>query len=342
MKKSGCVALGCVGAAGLFGMALAGIILLWTFAPEVADEHVEDPGDATFTKAPAGDRFRLSFGFVDHDGDPHQVTCSIRRQDYEREVAEFGFSDKERVATLRREMQALLEHEAEARGVDRYFTIEVHENLEYEWGYEVPETAGWRAMQAAEEFHRWIDTKSGDAITPLFQRYYGARGFRLNGDMLQVDYERAVREATGPLADCFEALRRAGGQASAERQLSLFLSFFQDIRYELPPEVDARGRETLGFRVPTAVLVEGAGDCDSKAAAFCAIWRRLRAGRVILILVPEHALVGVEGKPGPDQAYVRLGNHYFILCEVAGPGKIPAGDTSIEGSFEYVLIEPGE
>ena len=91
--------------------------------------------------------------------------------------------------------------------------------------------------------------------------------------------------------------------------------------------------------MPTAVLVRGAGDCDSKSATFCALWRHLPK-RAILILVPGHALVGVEGKPRADEAYVRLGNRYFVLCEVAGPGKIPPGGTSISGDFEYVMIEP--
>jgi hypothetical protein len=85
--------------------------------------------------------------------------------------------------------------------------------------------------------------------------------------------------------------------------------------------------------------VRGAGDCDSKSAAFCAMWRHLPR-RAILILVPEHALVGVEAKPRADEAYVRLGNRYFVLCEVAGPAKIPPGGKAISGSFEYVMIEP--
>ncbi|HJX27142.1 MAG TPA: hypothetical protein VJ885_04465 [Thermoanaerobaculia bacterium] len=350
MKRGGCIALGCAGAAVIFALALAGIVLLWAFAPEAEqaeDVHVDlnetrEEGEARFERSAAGDRFRLSFGFIDHDGDRHQVACTIRREDYEREVARFGYSEAERSETLNREVKALLEREAAARGVAPYFTIEVHGDLEYEWSYEVPPMAGPEALQAAEELHQWLDTRSGDAIAPLIDRYYRERGFALEKNMLQVDYERAVLESSDPLADCFEALRRAGGQEPAVRQLGLFLSFFQDLRYELPPDVDEQGRETLGFRVPTAVLVRGAGDCDSKAAAFCSMWRRLRGSRVLLILVPEHALVGVEGKPGPDQAFVRLGNRYFILCEVAGPGKIPAGDTSIEGSFEYILIEPGD
>ena len=50
--------------------------------------------------------------------------------------------------------------------------------------------------------------------------------------------------------------------------------------------------------------------------------------------------MGVEGTPGADEAYVQIGNRYFVLCEVAGPGKIPPGGSRISGSFEYVMIEP--
>jgi hypothetical protein len=161
---------------------------------------------------------------------------------------------------------------------------------------------------------------------------------RLQGNEIDVDYERHVRDATEPLADCFAALRSLDRGGSGP-PLDLFLKFLQDLRYELPRDVDEQGRETLGFRVPTAVLVEGAGDCDSKSAVFCSLWRQL-PGRVLLVLVPGHALVAVEGKPGPGQASVRLGNRYYILCEVAGPGRFQPGETDVSGSFEYVLIEP--
>jgi hypothetical protein len=103
--------------------------------------------------------------------------------------------------------------------------------------------------------------------------------------------------------------------------------------------VDEQGRTTLGFRVPLAVLARGAGDCDSKSAAFCALWRQVPA-RVVLVMVPNHALVAVEARPGPDQASIRLGNRTYVLCEVAGPARLPPGRTDQSGSFEYVVIEP--
>jgi hypothetical protein len=339
MKRGGCFAFGCAGTLGL--AALAGIVVWGSLAPEGAP--VRDPASKpTFNKVAAGDRLRLSFGFADHDDNPHQVTCTLSRQDYEREVAGFGYSEKERRETLNRELLAMLEGEAAARGLERYFKIEVYGDQSYRWSYQLPASASSRLEKKAEDLHGWLETSATEAFAPTAERYYREHGFRLQRETLGIDYERAVLQAGRPLADCFEALRRAGGEVSAARQLGLFLAFFQDLRYELPPEVDAQGRNTLGFRGPTAVMAEGAGDCDSKAAAFCTLWRRLRTGRVILILVPEHALVGVEGKPGIDQGYVRLGNRYYILCEVAGPARTHAGATSISGSFEYVLIEPGE
>jgi hypothetical protein len=73
--------------------------------------------------------------------------------------------------------------------------------------------------------------------------------------------------------------------------------------------------------------------------AFAAMWRRLQP-RVIVIRVPKHALIGVEGKPGPDESYVQIGNRYYVLCEVAGPAKLRPGYQPLKGSFEYVTIDP--
>ncbi len=98
--------------------------------------------------------------------------------------------------------------------------------------------------------------------------------------------------------------------------------------------------ESFGFYVPTEVLVNDHGDCDSKSAAFAALWRHLDTA-VLLISVPRHMLVGVEVRPGPGEAFVRIGNRYFVLCEPAGPAKLHPGAERLSGDFEYMLLEPG-
>jgi hypothetical protein len=39
---------------------------------------------------------------------------------------------------------------------------------------------------------------------------------------------------------------------------------------------------------------------------------------------------------------VQVGNRYFVLCEVAGPGKLHPGREPIPRTFSYILIEPAE
>lgn len=353
-KGTGCAVLGC---AGLLVLLLAS--LLWVaqrigdFLPALAGQpelaevpeaeaYVAVDSLERFERQDGGDRFELSFGFIDHHGRSQQVSCALSKRDYEREVASFGYLEKEMNRELERRIRDAFLREAQARELLRFVRFETYGGTGYRWESEIPrgmdpEEAD-RLERALEDFDEWLDRDLDRKRDDLMDQYLRERGFRLEEAGIGVDYERVVHRATSPLRDCFEALRRAGNGDGERRLLGLFLAFFQELRYELPPDVEG-GRQTLGFRVPTAVLARGAGDCDSKSAAFCAMWRHLPR-RSILILLPEHALVGVEGKPGPDEAYVRLGNRYYVLCEVAGPAKIPPGGERISGSFEYVMIEP--
>lgn len=354
-QRGGCAGFGCV-VVVLAG--LAAITWLWHVLPEPEQPFEEPaatsspppvPAPPSSPAAPAGEDLeelpppddpsllRLAYRFTDHGGRSRRVTCTVRREDFEREVASFGVVKRRLWERVNAELQEALEAEAVARGVSQLFSIQVESQGAYRWRYQTPHDRGLAAR--AEAFHAWLDGEAHRVAEGLVARAYGEHGFRLERGVVSVDYGRIVDHATGPLADCFRALRQADERAAADRLASLFLSFFQELRYEIPPDVDALGRETLGFRVPTDVLVQRAGDCDSKSAAFCALWRQLPA-RALIVLVPDHALVAVEGRPGPDQAHVRLGNRYYILCEVAGPGKAPPGATSISGNFEYVLIEP--
>jgi hypothetical protein len=349
VKRSGCGALGCAGGLVLALAVAAGVAArLQTSdlprppAPD-ADAFLRQVGALhQFRRADAGERLRLSYGFVDYGGQPRHVSCEISKQDYDRDLASFGYLEDELQKTVGEGVRERFEQEAQRRGLRRYVHFALESGSGYRWQWRIPgglEPAAAERLEARlRDFDGWLDQRLPRRKEELIAQYLQQRGLMLKNDVISVDYGREVERDTGPLADCFAALRQAGEGGSDRRLLGLFLAFVQELRYEVPPDVDL-GRHILGFRVPTAVLVRGAGDCDSKSATFCALWRHLPK-RAILILVPGHALVGVEGKPRADEAYVRLGNRYFLLCEVAGPGKIPPGGESISGSFEYVMIEP--
>jgi hypothetical protein len=346
VKKLGCTVLGCFGALAVVVIGLIG--LSWWLAPEPvlegagdseAEPYQEVEALNQFRQDEAGERFRLSYGFIDYSGRKQQVSCTVNREDYLRDVDGFGYFENQANQEINRRLAARMEEEGRARGVLSYFKIEVYGQGGYRWHWDAPGDVAPAIEERIHAFHDWLDKDFPEEVERITRRYYEERGFLLKENEISVDYEEAVLHGTRSLEDCYQALRRVGNGDSERRLLGLFLAFFQELRYEIPPDVDRGGRHTLGFRVPSAVMVQGAGDCDSKAAAFCALWRHFPK-RSILILVPEHALVGVEGKPRADEAYVRLGNRYFVLCEVAGPGKIPPGAESISGSFEYVMIEP--
>ncbi|HEY3570363.1 MAG TPA: hypothetical protein VGP73_20700 [Thermoanaerobaculia bacterium] len=349
MRRSGCAVLGCAGLLVLALAVLTGIVnrALPPQAPPqpspIPGAHPKEAGPAPgFQREDDGDRLRLSFGFSDYEGRTHHFSCEVSKQDYARDLTSFGYFQDDLDRTVGEGLRELFERQAEERGVAPYIRFEINRDTSYRWQWTVPGTlkpAVANALTARlRDFDRWLDKGFPQEREELIARYLRERGVLLQGEKASVDYAREVEGATGPLTPCFEALRQVGTGEEDRRLLALFLAFFQDLRYEVPPPVEL-GRHILGFRVPTAVLVRGGGDCDSKSAAFCALWRH-RPERAILILVPGHALVGVEGAPHANEAYVRLGNRYFVLCEVAGPGKVPPGFGGISGSFEYVMIEP--
>jgi hypothetical protein len=349
VKRSGCGALGLAGGLVL-ALALAAGVAARRQLPPVQSRPAADP-DAflrqvgalhEFRRDDEGERLRLSYGFVDYSGRPRHVSCEISKRDYDRDLTSFGYFEGDLEKAVGEGLRERFEREAGRRGLRPYLRFELQGGTGYRWRWKIPQ--GLEAPEAERlearlrAFDALLDQRLSRQREELIAAYLRQRGLLLKDGEISIDYGREVERDTGPLADCYAALRRAGEGGSDRRLLGLFLAFVQELRYEVPPAVEL-GRHILGFRVPTAVLVRGGGDCDSKSAAFCALWRHLPR-RAILILIPGHALVGVEGKPRADEAYVRLGNRYFVLCEVAGPGKVPPGGESISGSFEYVTIEP--
>lgn len=349
MRRSGCAVLGCAGLLVL-GLAVLTGVVHRALPPQAPPQPAPIPGvhpretETTpgFQREDDGDRLRLSFGFSDYEGRSHRFACEVNKQDYDRDLTSFGYFQDQLDRSVGEELQKVFQRQAEERGVAPYVRFEINRDTSYRWRWTVPGSLPPAVAEALtmrlRALDHWLDQDFPQEREELTARYLREHGVLLHGNEASVDYAREVEGATGPLESCYEALRQTGVGADDRRLLALFLAFFQDLRYEVPPSVEL-GRHILGFRVPTAVLVRGGGDCDSKSAAFCALWRH-RPERAILILVPGHALVGVEGAPHAGEAYVRLGNRYFVLCEVAGPGKVPPGFGGISGSFEYVMIEP--
>jgi hypothetical protein len=296
-----------------------------------------------FRRSETQNLYRVSYAFIDHMGRSHEVTCAVAQADHQRETSTYGYRKADIDVRSRGRLQHWTDGELQARGLQSYVKIVVKGSYSgYHWEWELPDgmnaTDQQRQKREIEAFLKWYDVAFDEQALAARAALLPEQGFRLEKDGIHIDYVGIAERAEPHLEDCSRALERAGPGYSRRQQLGLFLAFLQEIRYEVPPDI-VDGRESFGLYVPTEVVVNDHGDCDSKSTTFASLWLRLGTP-VVLISIPNHMLVGVEVKPGPREAFVRIGNRYFVLCEVAGPAKLHPGERSLSGSFEYMLLEP--
>jgi len=311
--------------------------------PPTSDQYARYvPTRGVFERRDSEWAYTVHYGFIDHHGRQQDVTCDVSRSEHARQVDGYGYDrqalDREEDARLDR----LVKAELAARGLADVVTMTFKDGGSYEAqsSFARASSPEERVQLASEvkRFYAWLDDGFERERRKVEQALYAERGVRLAGNHLTPDHVGLAARAARPLADCFRALDRAAAGDSDRRRLGLFLAFLQEIPYEVPPDL-YQGRETLGLYVPTEVIVGRHGDCDSKAVTFASLWRNFDSP-ILLISLPRHMLVGVAVTPGPGENYVQVGNRYFVLCEVAGPGKLHPGREPLPGAFEYILIEP--
>jgi hypothetical protein len=357
--KGGC--LGALGCLGVLVLAVTGIVVLGAALPRTTEQDERDAGEPHIAPDPdaylprvgsrhgfgrtetADGRYHLSFGFIDHHGQSVDIRCSVQRADHEHELAAFGYDEHAIDAALDAELLALTRAYLDRQRLSPYLTVRFYGSGGYDWQSSFDAIADdaehARVRAGIRRLDQWMDTTLDAARERIHARLLKERGFLLEKRSISIDYASLAERGTDSLADCARALAEAAATANDRRALGLYLAFVQELPYELPPDRLA-GREILGFWVPSEVLVNDHGDCDSKSVAFCALWRT-RPQRALIVILPHHALVAVEGKPGPGESYVRLGNRYYLLCEAAGPAKIHPGGEQLSGDFHYVEVAGG-
>jgi hypothetical protein len=293
-----------------------------------------------FHRRESAEAYELEYGFIDHQGESHDVACRILRRDHQRLSARYGYAQRDIDAELAVKQQAFADDELSRRGLAPYYRIDVSTESVQPRLSAPPGVWSDLPLSRHVELAGAIRQLRDDVVTrgeALEAGIYREHGLRLEGRSLSIDYPALVQWSAPALDACAKALRWAGAGYDERQYLGMFVAFVQEIRYELPPDVQ-NGRQTLGLWVPTEVVANDHGDCDSKAVTFCALWRAFAAPTIVIVM-PRHVLVGVAMSPGPGQQFVRLGNRYYVLCEVAGPGKWAPGEGRVEGSYRYLTVE---
>ncbi|MBN2108953.1 MAG: hypothetical protein JW832_16120 [Deltaproteobacteria bacterium] len=288
-----------------------------------------------FSKTENGSSFLLKYGFIDYDSRTHSIFFGIRKEDYWAEKKFFGYNREAMNGRIRERLQGYVDDQIEKAGYAQYITCTVNADRSVSWQFDTPPAL----VSAITSFRDQLRNSLQALFDYELRREYRNCGFVLVGDYIVPDYNQLVQRSLPAVGAAWDALFQAGRGYEERQRIGLLAAFIQEMRYEVPPAV-INSRSTCGFYPPLEVLVNGHGDCDSKCAAFAALWRRMTDRPIILISTASHMLVGVGITPMAGQSACRLGNQTYVLCEVAGPAKnYPGYQQSVKGNFEYIAIK---
>jgi len=139
------------------------------------------------------------------------------------------------------------------------------------------------------------------------------------------DYSRLAARFVPTLRPAAEALAAQLPSAPPRDRLALALAFLQSIPYDTV----AASRPGNGYVVPTALLAQNKGDCDTKSVAMASLLATLLPGVAsAVVLIPGHALLGVALPVEPGERGLRFEGRDYLLVEPVGPALLPAGHVS--------------
>lgn len=166
--------------------------------------------------------------------------------------------------------------------------------------------------------------------------------FMVDGNKLRPDYRALVkhyRNYVSPIADVIVEALRQTGQDTRHNRIEMAMKFVQDIPYAIPNN-DTRRMYYGGMSPPPETLINGYGDCDSKAILFaCILSHLIDQDDVILLHQPGHMLTAIRGERFPGASHLSYQGDTFVLAETAGPGHANWGEVdSTERSATIIDI----
>lgn len=159
----------------------------------------------------------------------------------------------------------------------------------------------------------------------LHDHYYTRYTTVYNQQAVKPDHIRFIREYQEPLIPLSQAIYdNIASQSDAREYFDFLLSWVQSIPYDTLE--DRSQTNGAGFLPPAGLLAHNQGDCDSKSVLTAAIARGfLPDTPMILILLPQHALLGVALTPRQGDDTVEVDGTSYILYEPTGPARLPFG-----------------
>ena len=159
------------------------------------------------------------------------------------------------------------------------------------------------------------------------------------GGQLQRRRKQLVRWLAGlaALAVLVEEIKTAGGEAgfTGNEMVEFAAAFVQGLPYTVDSVTSPYDEYP---RYPVETLVDGGGDCEDTSILLAAIVDKLGYG-IVLIMLPEHVAVGIQGETGIEGTYYQYAGRDYYYLETTGEG-FAVGELPEELRSEKASIYP--
>ncbi|NMP30299.1 hypothetical protein HII17_01890 [Thalassotalea sp. M1531] len=163
----------------------------------------------------------------------------------------------------------------------------------------------------------------------LEQQYYHQFTDHSNAQGIKPDHIRIAQDSVAVLAPTKDIILKIVNFKNIRRVTNYVLGFVQSIPYSaLESRLTSSG---AGFNVPTKVLWENQGDCDSKMTLTVALLRALMPRiKMVMVYIDNHAFIGIDVLPEGDDINIQFQGRTFVLADPTGPVQLNLGDLTFD------------
>lgn len=194
-------------------------------------------------------------------------------------------------------------------------------------GRELKISVSSRSESRLRQWRETMKVKQQEAFDQyLYENYYTRFTNHLNQEGVKPDHVRYMQESLPTLTPIAQAIYDKLTPGSESRDyVNLLISWVQSIPYD---ELENRLRtHGAGYLPPMEVINQNLGDCDSKSTLSAGLMRSLLPSlRMVLVLLPGHALLGANLPHRTDEAYITYEGTDYLLMEPTGPRIMKIGE----------------
>jgi len=149
--------------------------------------------------------------------------------------------------------------------------------------------------------------------------------FIVNGETIEADKDAILNYYSPnfckPIANYVIKVLKNKDKDSRYNRIEFAMKFVQDIPYGIPDE-SSGNIYNGGILTPPEILINGYGDCDSKAILFAGIMAYLiNPNDIVFVGQTNHVLTAINEDMTTNRISFEMEGENFVIAETAGPGR---------------------